>query len=286
MPDGTTMPDPVVEMRDLECKMGHAYLLNHINWRVGRGEHWAVYGMNGCGKTTLLSTIAGFKHYTAGALRVFGEAYSNENALEFRRRIGFVSSSFFDKHYSRESVLDIVLSAKSGVLGLDWGITLADVAHAKKLLRALHVGQKIDRQYDMLSKGERQSVLIARALFNEPELLLLDEPCGGLDVYKRESLFRLIDALARETGITILYVTQHIEEIGGVFDRALLLRNGYVFDQGPAEEMLSAEKLSAFLGYSLEIRRDAENRRHIRIRDEIAAADIRREHGGKGGAGA
>ena len=255
----------IVELQKLECKSGHHYLLNHINWQVNAGEHWAVYGMNGCGKTTLLSVIAGFKHYTAGTLKVFGEEYTNQNAIALRKRIGFVSSSFFDKKYSKECVLDIVLSAKSGVLGRDCDITLADVRYAKALLSLMHVEHKIDMQFDMLSKGERQSVLIARALFNDPELLILDEPCNGLDVYKRESLFRLVDTLAKTRNITIVYVTQHIEEIGDLFEHTMLLRNGYIFDKGKTEDMFTTDKLKAFLGYDLELVYDEDHTRKIKI---------------------
>ena len=257
----------VIELKKIECKSGHHYLLNNINWNVNTGEHWAVYGMNGCGKTTLLSIIAGFKHYTAGTLKVFGEEYNHQNALDLRKKIGFVSSSFFDKKYSKESVLDIVLSAKSGVLGRDYHTSLADVQYAKELLSVFHVAHKTNMQFDMLSKGERQSVLIARALFNNPELLLLDEPCNGLDIYKREHLFHLINSLAKERNTTIVYVTQHIEEIGDVFEHTLLLRNGYIFNKGFTDEMFTAETLKAFLGYDLTLTYDEEHKRKIKISD-------------------
>ncbi len=267
----------IIEIKNLACKTGHTYLLNRINWSVKKGEHWAVYGMNGCGKTTLLSVIAGFKHYTDGTLKVFGTEYSNENTLEIRKNIGFISSSFFDKRYSKENVLDIVLSAKSGVLGRTCDTTLDDVKYAKELLDAFHVKNKINKQFDMLSKGERQSVLLARALFNKPELLILDEPCNGLDVYKRESLFCVIDELARMGGITMVYVTQHIEEIGKMFDHTLLLRNGYVFDKGKTDEMFTTEKLSSFLGYDLEVKKNEEDKRTIKIKTDLAVAEILRK---------
>ena len=267
----------VIEVQKLACKVGHNYLLNNINWEVNQGEHWAVYGMNGCGKTTLLSIIAGFKHYTAGTLKVFGEEYSNENTLDIRKKIGFISSSFFDKKYSKENVLDIVLSAKSGVLGRDYDTTLNDVSYAQDLLKAMHVGDKVNKQFDMLSKGERQSVLIARALFNDPQLLILDEPCNGLDVYKRESLFALINEIAKSKDTTIIYVTQHIEEIGDIFDQALLLRKGYVFAKGTADELFTTEKMSTFLGYDLEVKKDEENKRKIKIKAEIPVANILRK---------
>ena len=115
-----------MEMKGVSCKAGYRYLLRDINWEVGRGEHWVVFGVNGSGKTTLLSIIAGFKHFTDGTVKVFGQEFSNDNILAIRERIGWVSSSFFDKYYSKESALNIVLSGKHGTLGLDEDITLED----------------------------------------------------------------------------------------------------------------------------------------------------------------
>ena len=113
------MEDYIIEAEHLCCKIGCRYLLEDITWRVKPGQRWVVFGMNGCGKTTLLSIIAGFWHFTDGSLKLFGQPLTEERLLKCRQRIGWVSSSFFDKYYSRESVMDIVLSGKSGTLGLD-----------------------------------------------------------------------------------------------------------------------------------------------------------------------
>ena len=82
-----------------------------------KGEHWVVFGLNGSGKTTLLSIIAGFRGFTAGSVEVFGQPYTEENIIAQRKRVGWISSSFFDKYYQRESVMNIVLSGISGKLG-------------------------------------------------------------------------------------------------------------------------------------------------------------------------
>ena len=176
------MSEYVIDLEHVSCKAGYKYLLRDVTWQVKPGEHWVVFGMNGSGKTTLLSMIAGFKHYTGGTIKVFGEEFSNDNILAIRRRVGWVSSSFFDRYYAQESALNIVLSGKYGTLGLGEDIALTDVLLAKNLLGELKLGDKVDRTFDMLSKGERQNVLIARALFADPDILILDEPCNGLDV--------------------------------------------------------------------------------------------------------
>ena len=101
---------PIIKTEHLSCKMGHSYLLKDISWQVQAGENWVVYGLNGSGKTTLLSILAGYKGYSEGQLQIFGQTYTNENVLTLRKKIGWVSGSFFDKHYTKESVLDIILS--------------------------------------------------------------------------------------------------------------------------------------------------------------------------------
>ena len=93
------MCDYVIEVKDLELKSGDKYLLKDINWNVKQGEHWLVFGMNGSGKTTLLSILAGFKHKSGGTVKVFGQEFNEKNILEIRKKIGWISSSFFDQIY-------------------------------------------------------------------------------------------------------------------------------------------------------------------------------------------
>ncbi len=261
------MQDTIIRLNKLSCKSGYRYLLNEINWEVKRGEHWVVFGMNGSGKTTLLSTIAGFKKYTHGSLEVFGQPYSQENILEFRKRFGWVSSSFFDKYLSRESAMDIVLSGKFGTLGIDFDITDQDVIKARALLKELHLGDKMSYTFDMMSKGERQNVLIARALISEPEVLVFDEPGTGLDILAREHLLSTVRDLAGNTDVTIIYVTHYTEEILDIFDNCLLLKNGRVYAQGKTDDLFTEEKISAFLDWPLNLYRD--QGQYIKVNMEV-----------------
>ncbi len=267
MNEQINFPDNVIEVHNLSCRAGYKYLLKDIDWQVKRGERWVVFGMNGSGKTTLLSIIAGFKHHSSGEISLFGEALSNENILAMRKKIGWVSASFFDKYYSKEAVSDIVLSGKYGTLGIGYDITCADRKKASRLLDELGLSERKNYTFDMLSKGERQNVLIARALFNTPEILILDEPCTGLDIYNREYLFQTLEVLQKEKNMTIIYVTHYAEEIKPYFDQCLLLKNGHIFAKGKTTELFTAEKISLFLNHRVNVATAPTGEMHIIVQD-------------------
>jgi len=246
--------EPIVVAKNLTCLSGSNYLLNDINWEIQRGDQWVVFGRNGCGKTTLLSIIAGYKNYSSGTLRVFHEEYSAQNILTLRKKIGWISSSFFDKYYFHESVLSIVLSGLFGTLGIDHGyIPDEDVIHALNLLDNLGIKRKHKLSFSMLSKGERQNVLIARAFISDPELLILDEPGTGLDVIARERLLNMLQDLSENKNMTTIYVTHYPEEILPSFDKCLLLRNGTIYQTGNTEALLQSNTMSEFLNTPIDV---------------------------------
>ena len=253
------MSEYIIETSRLSVKVGHRYLLQDIDWKVKKGEHWVVFGMNGSGKTTLLSIIAGFKEPTGGELKVFGQRYSDDNILDFRHRIGWVSASFYDKLYTRESALDIVLSGKFGTLGIRGEVEDGEVILAKRLLKELQLADKVDRSFATLSKGERQNVLIARALFARPEILILDEPCTGLDLYNRAHLFSIIRELAAKSQITIIYVTHYVDEVLDIFKKALFLKQGMAAAMGDTEEVFTSQQFTRLIDYPVELYRDDKN---------------------------
>lgn len=245
----------VLKVNDLCYKSGRRYLLNHINWEVQKGEHWLIFGMNGSGKTTLLSMIAGFKSATSGQLEVLGQHYDSASIYVLRKKIGWISSSFFDKYYKEESALQVVLSGLTGTFNVDDTITDADVRYAKALLWELRMGEKLHQPFGLMSKGERQNVLIARALITKPEILVLDEPGTGLDVYARVHMMNTVRMLAENAGVTILYVTHYPEEIQCFMNKTLLLKNGRVFAQGDTATVLNSKNLSVLLNESVVVQR-------------------------------
>ena len=254
------MEKTILTMHKLCCKAGRQYLLQDIDWEITRGEHCLVFGLNGSGKTTLLSIASGYKMPTSGQLSVFGQSYTNSNILAIRKRIGLISSSFFDQFYHHESALNIVLSGAVGTLGVDFDLDDDAWQKAHHLLSAVQLGQRVDQPYGAMSKGGRQSVLIARALMSEPELLILDEPCSGLDVAARERLLNTVRYLAEQKNVTLVYVTHYTEEILDCFAKTLLLKNGKVYRYGDSQAIFTAECLSGFLGEAVALHRTADGR--------------------------
>ncbi|MBQ6852681.1 MAG: ATP-binding cassette domain-containing protein [Peptococcaceae bacterium] len=248
----------IIKTNELCYKSGRRFLINHINWEVKEGEHWLVFGMNGSGKTTLLSMIAGYKSPTFGTLEVLGKQYDKENIFALRKEIGWVSSSFFDKYYANETALRIVLSGLFGTFNIDYDVTDADVRRAKALLRELRMEGKMNRPFNSMSKGERQNVLIARALITQPKVLVLDEPGTGLDIRAREHMMNTVRALAESKKVTIIYVTHYPEEVQPFMNKTMLLKNGRAFAKGDTESVLTSENLSILLDETVHVVQNAD----------------------------
>ena len=248
--------DPILEVNELRVLRGHTTILQGINWRVARGEHWCILGANGSGKTSLLKALTGYLSPTAGNFALLGRRYGTCDWRELRFHIGVVTSAFAASIPPAEPALHTVMSGKYAQLDLWHRVTRADRAAALRLLRGIGLGALAAREWVYLSQGERQRVLIARALMARPRLLILDEPCAGLDPIARENFLQFIEQLARRRGApALVLVTHHVEEIMPAFTHALLLRAGNVHAAGPLHRTLTSANLSAAFGASLRLAR-------------------------------
>jgi len=253
---------PVLEISGLTVRRGDAVLLRDVAWRVGRGEHWVILGPNGCGKTSLLKALTGYLPPSAGEIAVLGRRYGRSDWRELRRSIGLVTSALQMQIPVLEPAIDTVMSGRYAQLDLWARTTRADRAAARRALRQAGIAALEERPWLYLSQGERQRVLIARALVAEPRLLILDEPCAGLDPVARARFLRLVDRLARRRATpALVLVTHHVEEITPGFTHVLLLRRGRVLAAGPREEVLTARNLSRAFGARLALRRSRDGLR-------------------------
>jgi iron complex transport system ATP-binding protein len=249
---------PILELSDLRVSRGRTEILRDVSWRVGAGEHWVMLGANGSGKTTLLKALTGYLSPTAGGIALLGRRYGACDWRDLRLEVGVVTSAFAASIPPAERALDTVVSGRFAQLDLWHRTTRADRAAARRWLRFVGLGALAEREWAYLSQGERQRVLIARALMARPRLLILDEPAAGLDPVAREKFLDFIDRLARRhsrRGPTLVLVTHHVEEITPAFTHALLLRAGRVVAAGPRRAVLTSANLSRTFGAPLRLRR-------------------------------
>lgn len=235
-------------------------VLRGVDWQVDDGQRWVILGPNGCGKTTLIQMASGYLHPTRGTVEVLGHRLGRVDVRQLRRRIGLVSAAVSKMIVPGLSAREVVVSGQQGALEPWWHTyTAEDQARAVDLLAAAGFASIAERPFGVLSEGERQQVLLARAIMATPDLLLLDEPCAGLDVGGRERLVARLGALAADpANPPIVLVTHHAEEIPGGFTHVLLMRGGRVVAAGPIGETLGAETLSACFGLPLMLRRDGD----------------------------
>jgi len=240
-----SISNPILNVTGLRIERSGTVILRDVNWRVGRGQHWVILGANGSGKTSLLSALTGYLMPTAGEITLLGETYGRTDWRELRKKIGLVSSSIRQMMADDETALETVASGKYAMIDF-WGrVTRAEKAEALKLLRQVECEYLAGRPWQVLSQGERQRVLIGRALMARPRVLILDEPCAGLDPAAREHFLLFIQRLGqRRNSPTLIFVTHHVEEIMPVFTHVLLLKDGGVLAAGEKAKALNSKNLS------------------------------------------
>lgn len=251
----TRQRQPVVAVTQLIVERD-APILNGIDWTVTPGEHWVILGANGSGKTSLLSTLTGYMPPTGGGIAVLGETYGRSDWRELRRRIGICSSSIHQLMEGHEVALSAVISGRHAMVGM-WGEVRDDERRqALRILRQVEAEHIRDRPWRFLSQGERQRVLIGRALMARPELLILDEPCAGLDPVAREHFVQFLERLARSKAApTLVLVTHHVEEIMPAFSHVLVLKGGTVLAAGPKTRILTSATLARAFDAPVRLRR-------------------------------
>jgi len=242
----------ILAVRNLRVERDSVVILDNVSWRVRGGEHWVVLGANGSGKTSLLRALGGYTMPTAGDIEVLGQRYGTTDWRELRTRIGLVSSAIRQMMHDDEPALETVVSGKHAMIGFwfrserDEGQPGAsDHKRALAVLRQIECAYLATRPWRVLSQGERQRVVIGRALMAEPPLLILDEPCAGLDPVAREHFLQFLQRLgSRRNAPALVLVTHHVEEIVPVFSHVLLLRAGNVMATGVKHEVLTSAQLS------------------------------------------
>ncbi len=265
-PAATTHQPAAVVVHDLHVTRGQTTILQGIDCTLPAGQCIALLGPNGCGKTTLTKCLTGHMFITQGQVTVLGQTIGQTDVRALRRRIGVVNPvvDVSDLH-TAGAVVDAELSALEAVVtGFFATVGLYDVpthdqwARAEQVLKQVGLAHRLTHRYGLLSSGEQRRCQIARALVQQPELLILDEPTAGLDIAGREQVLATIEQIMTQPGVvppTVLMITHHIEEISPRTALVLLMKQGRIIASGPPREVITPESLTQTFGCKVYVRR-------------------------------
>jgi iron complex transport system ATP-binding protein len=233
-----------------------APILRDVSWRVDRGQHWVILGANGSGKTSLLSALTGYLVPTAGEITIGHARFGAADWRDVRTAVGLVSASLGHHIEPEQTGREVILSGRHAQINL-WGrVTAAEEREAARILRQVHAVHLAQRPWRFLSQGERQRMLIGRALMARLKMLFLDEPCAGLDPVAREDFLGFLHRLGRRPHApTLVLVTHHVEEIVPIFSHVLMLHRGRVLACGEKARVLTSANLGKTFGAGLALRR-------------------------------
>jgi molybdate transport system ATP-binding protein len=237
-------PAPLVRMRDVSVRYGDHRVLEGISWTLRQGEHWALVGPNGAGKSTLLKLITGdnLQGY-ANELVLFGRPKgSGESVWQIKQQIGYVADDLQLRYQKRMSGLDVVCSGFFDSVGLYRRCTDAQRKAARACMRDTGIGKLGPRLFSALSFGQQRMVLIARAMVKAPRLLILDEPCNGLDHENRQNVLEMLDVIGRRAATSLLVVSHRPEEIPACITHRLQLREGRIHAISPRNQLTARTK--------------------------------------------
>lgn len=251
--------ESALDLRDVTVVRAGRALLDHASLTVGSGEYWALLGRNGAGKSTLLSVCGARLHPSSGEAWVLGHRLGRVEIATLHPQIGHVNP----RHEIRSDMplRTVVLTGLTGTTErrLRWDPSSADAARVDALLRTIGLADRADHRWPHLSQGERGRALIARALINDPPLLLLDEPTTGLDLAAREQFLETLSRVEDVVGFspTVIHVTHTVEELPERTSHAALMRDGQVVSAGPIEQTLTTDAVSAAFDHPIEVERRA-----------------------------
>lgn len=258
--DSTGRADALIRLEKISVARDGVQILSDVSWQVNPGEHWVLFGPNGAGKTSILNVVQGYLWPTSGTVRILGGELGNGvDVRELRQVMPVVSESVRRLIPDHLSGLEVLVTGARGHLNIFDPLTNTEIDAASDMAKRTQVTSLLDKPFRVMSTGERQRVLISRALMPRPELLILDEPCAGLDLAGREWVLELIERISAEpAGPGLLLTTHHLEEIAPGFSHGLLINDGQVFGAGRIQNVLTSENLGRLFGMDLTVTFDGD----------------------------
>ncbi|OPA74659.1 molybdenum ABC transporter ATP-binding protein [Paenibacillus selenitireducens] len=232
----------MISMQHIKLRREERQILDDVSLDMREGQHWVILGRNGSGKTTLLEMMTGYMFPSSGVIDVMGNRYGECDIREVRTKIGYISQSLMEKLTLRDPVWEVVATGAYGFLRFYQEIPTDVQEKARGIIQDMNLGHMADQPLGTLSQGERKKIMLARALMADPQLLILDEPCAGLDLYEREKFLDQIEYL-KNRNISLVYVTHHLEEIVPLFTHVALIHEGKLIAAGEKQDVLTPEIL-------------------------------------------
>ncbi len=247
--------EAVIDLRAVRVRAGGRSLLGVESLAVGAGEFVAVIGPNGAGKSTLLKTLVGIQR-AAGTVRVLGRTVGDLGAgglARLRRRVGYVPQVLAERSELPLTLREVVAIGRTGIAGLGRRLRPDDWRRVDGWVERLGLAPLGGQGYSSLSGGEQRKGLIAKAMVQDPEVLLLDEPTANLDLAWRERIVETLESLFRDVPVTVLLVCHDLEVIPACCGRLVLLEDGTVTADGSAAEILTSDRVARLYGAHLEV---------------------------------
>ncbi|HVV46317.1 MAG TPA: ATP-binding cassette domain-containing protein [Bryobacteraceae bacterium] len=246
---------PLIDLRHVTVMRGVNTALRDLSLTIGAGEHVAILGPNGCGKSTLIKAITRECYPLARAgssVEILGQ--SLWNVVDLRKMLGIVSNDLMTQCTREITGFDIVLSGFFSSIGIwpNHHVTAEMRDKASEVLALLEAPHLAQKPVEEMSSGEARRMLIGRALVHGPRALLLDEPSTSLDLFAQQELREIIRKLA-QSGIGIVLVTHHLSDIIPEIDRVILMREGQIVADGPKAELLTTRSLKELFGVEVEL---------------------------------
>lgn len=225
---------------------GH-YIIKDISFSVNQGENWAIIGRNGSGKSFMLKILSTLVYPSEGEITIYGKKFGETNIWDLRKKIGVVSDRLQQTYNGNTCVQDVILSGFFSSIGLHQDIEDWQIERVKEIMDFLRLTPMANRPFESLSQGEQKRALIGRALVFKPQLIILDEPCSGLDIASRDDFLKFLREMIAE-GMQIIFVTHHIEEIIPEISHVMLMEKGRIYKSGKKEDMMKRKQLRYILG--------------------------------------
>lgn len=235
----------MIQIQNLSYLRNDESILNQINLEILPGQHWIILGRNGAGKTTLINLLYGYIWPSSGKITVFGTEYGTEPLRPIQEQIGILQSNQQSNLLQRNlTTLEILISGLHSNLGIYREITDKDIATAETLLEQNELSHLKDRNFQILSSGEKSKILLLRSIIRKPKVLILDEPTSSLDIKACYEFFKLLEKIIVKQNVTCVQIVHRLEDIPKYFTHIAMMKKGEILYSGKIDSTLNLQNLS------------------------------------------